>query len=145
RLAKVGQLRDEATRIIAEQSETEQLAINVEAARNDPNVRIYKNDAILTADRTFQAAVAEAYRATLVYEYYTSQTYAHLVDLFLVRLASRGDISLESYLARLEEDFNVFSETYGNPDQRVAIISLRDDVLRVPRYDAKNVPLSQAA
>lgn len=142
RLAAVTALRNEATRTMAEQSESEQLAINVEVARNDPNVRIYKNDAILTADRTFRAAVAEAYRATKVFEYYTSQSYAHLNDLFLVRLASRGDISLEAYLARLERDFRDFEETYGNPDERVLVISLRDDVLKVPRYDSKNVPLT---
>ena len=31
----------------------------MEAARNDPNVRIYKNDSILTADRTFERALKE--------------------------------------------------------------------------------------
>ncbi len=144
KLGRVQSLRNTASRTIAEQSETEQLAINFEVARNDPNVRIYKNDAILTADRTFQAAVGEAYRATKVFEYYTSQSYAHLGDLFLVRLASRGDISLEAYLARLEHEFRSFQEAYGNPDQRVAIISLRDDVLAVPRLRDDSTPLSDA-
>ncbi len=143
RLGRVQSLRNGAARIIAEQSETEQLAINLEVARNDPNVRIYKNDAVLTADRTFQTAVAEAYRATKVFEYYTSQSYSHLGDLFLVRLATRGDISLEAYLARLEHDFRAFQETYGNPDQRVAIISLRDDVLGIPRLAEDSTALSE--
>ena len=42
-------------------------------------------DAVLTADRTFQTAVKEAYKATKVFEYYTSQSYAALEKLFLIR------------------------------------------------------------
>ncbi len=137
-------LRNASTRLIAEQAQTEQLAINVEAARNDPNVRISKNDAILTADATFQAALREAYRATRVYEYYTSQSYAHLGDLFLVRLASRGDISLEAYLFALEQAFNSFEEQYGNPDERVMVLSLRDDVLHIPRIGDDGASLTEA-
>ncbi|MBN2361975.1 MAG: hypothetical protein JXR83_21165, partial [Deltaproteobacteria bacterium] len=121
-MAVVTSLRNEATRVLAEQQETEQLTINIEAARNDPNVRIYKNDAILAADRTFNAALREAYRATKVYEYYTSQCYAHLGDLFLVRMIAYGDWSLEAYLAALADAFYEFEEQYGNPDTRVAVL-----------------------
>lgn len=145
KLATVDGLRNEAKRLIAEQAQAEQLSINVEAARNDPDVRIYKNDAILTADATFQAAVAEAYKATKVFEYYTSQSYAHEGDLFLVRLASRGDISLEAYLFGLQQAYGTFRETYGNPDQRVVVLSLRDDVIHVPRFDNKGTALGDAA
>jgi hypothetical protein len=142
-ISSVQKLRHDATRLMAEQEESEQLAINLEAARNDPNVRIYKNDAILTADRTFEAAVRDAYRATKVFEYYTSQSYARLGDLFLVRLVSFGDISLEEYLFELEEAFLDFEEQFGNPDVRVEIISLRDDMLKIPTLDDDGQPLSQ--
>ncbi|HEY3351990.1 MAG TPA: EB domain-containing protein [Polyangia bacterium] len=142
--SEIVKLRHKATRQMSEQQETEQLTINLEAARNDPNVRIYKNDDILTADRTFHDAVREAYRATKVYEYYTSQTYEHLGDLFLVRMVSHGDITLEAYLAGLENAFAAFQEQYGQPDLRVAIISLRDDVLAIPRTDATGRSYSQA-
>ncbi|MBI5493520.1 MAG: hypothetical protein HY904_00750 [Deltaproteobacteria bacterium] len=137
-------LRHQATRLIAEQEETEQLTINVEAARNDPNVRIYKNDAILTADRTFDAAIRDAYKATKVYEYYTSQSYARLNNLFLVRMVANGDISLEQYMAELSDAFTAFEEQFGVPDVRVQVLSLRDDVLAIPRLDSTGRALSQS-
>ncbi len=141
----VGKERNRATRLIQDQRESEQLAIDVEAARNDPNARIYKNDDILAADRTFRAAVREAYKATKVYEYYTSQSYAHLGDLFLVRLVTHGDISLESYVANLKEAFVEFQDQFGNPDVRVQVVSLKDDVLAIPRLNPRtNTPLCEA-
>lgn len=143
-LSRVQGLRQQAARIEAEQSESEQLAINLEAARNDPNVRIYKNDAVLNAERTFNTALRETYRATRVFEYYTSQSYMRREELSLVRLVSRGLYSLEGYLADLEEAYYVFNETYGRPDMRVEVISLRDDILGIPRYDAGGVALCHA-
>lgn len=131
-LNEVTSLRNEARRMMGEQEESEQQAINIEAAKNDPNTRVYKNDDVLTADRTFNSAIKEAYKATRVFEYYTSQSYAKLDDLFLVRMVNHGDTSLEKYLAELEDAYAEFEELYGKPDQRVAILSLRDDLLQVP-------------
>jgi hypothetical protein len=142
--SQVESLVNEAQRLQDQQVETEQLAINVEAARNDPNVRVYKNDAVLTADRTFYRALREAYKATKVYEYYTSQSYAPLVDLFLVRMVSHGDVTLESYLDELAGNFSNFEESYGNPDLRVAVLSLRDDIFQIPRYSSDNLALTEA-
>lgn len=142
--SQVEALVNEAQRLQDQQVETEQLAINVEAARNDPNVRVYKNDSILTADRTFYRALRETYKATKVYEYYTSQSYAPLVDLFLVRMVSHGDITLESYLDELSSNFSDFEEAYGNPDLRVQVMSLRDDIFQVPRYADDNAILTDA-
>jgi hypothetical protein len=122
----------------------EQQTINVAAAKNDPNVRIYKNDAVILADRTFELALQNAYKATKVYEYYTSQSYARLADLFLVRMVSHGDYNLETYLAELENAYRDFQQQFGNPDTRVEIISLRDDVVAVPRLDATGMAVSQA-
>jgi len=133
----INKLRNEATRLAMEQADVEQLAINVEAARNDPNVRIYKNDAIINADFSFDDAMREAYRATRVFEYYTSQSYAAKEKLFLIRMISRGEYNLENYLVELQNDFREFQETYGNPDTRVAILSLRDDILAIPRSKAE--------
>ncbi|RJO74062.1 MAG: hypothetical protein C4523_01510 [Myxococcales bacterium] len=132
--------------IRAEYMEIWQQRINVEAARNDPNVRIYKNDAVINADKAFNVALKSAYRATKVFEYYTSQSYAHLVDLFLVRMVASGDYNLENYLMGLENEFYTFEEQYGNPDTRLAIISLKDDVFRIPEYsdEAAGVALGQA-
>jgi hypothetical protein len=142
-LGDVERLRNQATQLMAEQEESEQLEINLEAAKNDPNVRIYKNDAIITADRTFYAALGAAYKATKVYEYTTSQSYAHLDDLFLVRLVSRGDFSLEGYLADLTQAYADFTEQNGLPENRLDIISVKDDVLAVPRYAQDGHQLSQ--
>jgi hypothetical protein len=143
-LAQVDSLRNEATRVLAQQEELEQQTINVEAARNDPNVRIYKNDAVILSDDTFRAAVRDAYVATKAFEYYTSQSYAHLVDLFLVRMVAHGDYNLETYLADLEYAYREFQQQYGNPDHRVEIVSLRDDVLGIPRTDTSGRALTQA-
>jgi hypothetical protein len=132
---------NEARRIIAEQEETEQLTINLEAAKNDPNVRIYKNDSIIAADRTFTNAIREAYKATRVFEYYTSQSYAPLDELFLVRMVAYGDYSLEAYLEELGDAYYSFTEQYGNPDLRVAVLSLKDDIVKVPRA-ISGVPLT---
>jgi hypothetical protein len=142
--ATIDALRNQATRLFAEQTETQSLAIDVESAKNDPNVRIYKNDAVLNADRTFYAALREAYKATRVFEYYTSQSYAKVQTLSIVRLVSRGDFSLESYLAELEDAYGTFRETYGKPDVRVEVLSLREHVFRIPKYDASGNILTDA-
>lgn len=143
-LSQLQHAKNEATRTMGEQQETSSLAINVEAARNDPNVRIYKNDAILTADQTFRSAVREAYKATKVYEYYTSQSYARLGDLFLIRMVEHGDLTLERYLAQLEDAFLEFEEAFGNPDQRVKVISLRRDIFQIEDMLPNGEPLTEA-
>ncbi|MDY0061302.1 MAG: hypothetical protein RBU45_15945 [Myxococcota bacterium] len=135
-------LFDEAQRLQQEQTETETLAIDLAAAHQDPNVRIYRNDAVLTADRTFAEARRTLYQATRVFEYHASQSYPHLDDLFLVRMAASGTPSLESYLAGLESDYRAFEEQYGNPDLRVLVLSLRDDLLDIPRLDDRALPLA---
>jgi hypothetical protein len=143
-LARVSSLEDEAKRLMAEQSEAERLSLDVQAARNNPDIRIYKNDAVRAAESTFQDALASAYRTTKVFEYFTSQSYGHFGDLFLVRMASSGDNSLESYLAALNKEYVKFSDNHGNPALRVAVLSLRDDILLVPRVNTKGDPLSLA-
>ena len=50
-------------------------------------------------------------------------------------MVSAGDNSLEQYMFELEDAFLAFQEQYGLPDHRVAILSLRDDVLAIPRVD----------
>lgn len=142
--SEVIRYRNEALRLLAEKQDAEQLSINVEAARNDPNQRIYRNDAVINADRTFSDAMRDAYRATRVYEYYTSTSYADAGKLYLIRLVSRGDYNLEAYLSGLEQAYYAFLETYGRPDARVDVLSLRDDILRIPQYDENRQPLSAA-
>jgi hypothetical protein len=138
-IAKISELRDRSDRLMSQQSETEQLAINIEAARNNPNVRIYKNDSIINADRAFYAAIKEAYKATKVLEYYTSMSYEKLTNLFLIRMVSYGDYNLENYLHELYEAFVEFEEGYGNPDNRLAIYSLKNDILNIPRINTNGV------
>jgi len=57
-------------------------------------------------------------------------------------MVSYGDISLESYVAQLEDEFVFFEEIYGGPDSRVDLISLREDLLRIPRVDIDGTALS---
>ncbi|MCA9539892.1 MAG: hypothetical protein KC620_13435, partial [Myxococcales bacterium] len=140
-LAEVESLYHRGQALQAQYAEAEDLAIDVEAARNDPNVRIYRSDAVLAADRTFTAALAEVYEATLVFEYYTGQSYAERERLRYLRLARYGEDNLERYLAELADAFDDFEQVYGNPDLRVTIVSLRD-VLAPSLIDGSGVPLS---
>src|SRR5690606_17684664 len=55
-----------------------------------------------------------------------------------------GDFTLEAYLDDLERAFVEFQEQYGNPDLRVAIVSLRDDILRIPVLDENGIAISEA-
>ncbi|MEO0814328.1 MAG: hypothetical protein AAFY60_15810, partial [Myxococcota bacterium] len=143
-LARLEQLRNQARRVEAELEEMTQLTINVEAARNNPNVRIYKNDAIVNADRTFVSALREVYKATLVYEYHSSQSYGPKEELFLTRMVARGDYNLQGYMTRLEDEFRFFEDTIGVRDQRLLRLSLRDDILKIPYTKPNGEPLAQA-
>lgn len=141
-ISEISKLRQQAQRTQLEMEEALSLAVNVQAARSNPNVRIYRNDAVLNAELAFQDALKEAYRLTLVYEYYTSQSYAARDQLFLTRMVSFGDYNLENYVADLYNAFLAFEEVYGNPDLRVAQLSLVDDIFEIPRVDEAGAPLS---
>ncbi len=143
-LAEVTRGFGNAERLQAQQEETEQLSIDVQQAQNDPNVRIYQNDAVINADVSFQDALSTAYRLTRVYEYYTSQSYARKEQLFLIRMVSAGQYNLENYLLQLDNEFNAFEEEFGNPDVRVMALSLRDDIMKVPYLSTTGRPLSEA-
>jgi hypothetical protein len=55
-----------------------------------------------------------------------------------------GDYNLRRYLADLDDAYFEFEDGRGNPDTRVARISVRDDVLKIPRYarDGSSAPLT---
>ncbi|MCA9561998.1 MAG: hypothetical protein KC561_00850, partial [Myxococcales bacterium] len=142
-LSQLERLNNEATRLQLEQEETELLTINVEAARNDPNVRIYRNDAVINADYAFQSAMALAYQATRIYEYYTTSSYAARDQLFLIRMVGAGDYNLENYMLDLQDAFYDFEQQFGAPDLRVEILSLRDDLMSIPLVDENGIALSQ--
>lgn len=133
-IAELGTLDRERRRLEAELQDKEQLAIHVAAAKNDPNRRIFRNDAIINADRTFTRAVRTAYRATRVFEYYSGGSYAALDELFLVRMVRAGDVNLSRYLDDLEDAFYEFQEQYGVPDTRVMVLSVVDDALEIEHY-----------
>ncbi len=133
-----------AQRLQLQQAEAEQLAIDVQAAQNDPNVRIYQNDAVINADLSFRDALQMAYRQTRVFEYYTSQSYAKKEQLFLIRMVQAGQYNLDNYLLELDNAFQQFEEEFGNPDLRVLALSLRDDVMQIPYVGIDKQPLSEA-
>jgi hypothetical protein len=133
-VADVQKIANNAQRLQAQQEEAEQLAIDVQAAQNDPNVRIYQNDSVINADISFNAALAAAYRLTRVFEYYTSQSYAKKEQLFLIRMVTAGQYNLENYLLELDNEFLAFEDQFGNPDLRVMVLSLRDDILKIPYH-----------
>jgi hypothetical protein len=143
-LSETSRLFNRAQKLQLEQDEARQMAINVAAARNDPNIRIYRNDAVINADVAFDAAMRDAYRATLVFEYYTSQSYARRGDLFLIRLIACGERNLEDYLADLQNAFIEFEEEFGLPSLRLLKISLRDDIFRIRLLDDEGKPFSES-
>lgn len=124
---------NEAKRIEALQEENEQHLINVEAARNDPNVRIYANADVQAAERSFKNAMVAAFRATRMFEYYTATSYAAKGDLFRIRMIARGEDNLEDYLTDLLNAFNDFEQQFGAPSPRVHAVSLMDDIFQIPR------------
>jgi hypothetical protein len=132
-----------AQRLQNQYDEAEALSIDIQAAQNDPNVRIYQNDAIINADVSFNDALATAYRLTRVYEYYTSQSYARKEQLFLIRMVSNGQYNLENYLLQLENEYLTFQEQFGNPDLRVLVLSLRDDIMNIPTIGSDKQPLGE--
>ena len=143
-VARVGQLQNQAQRWASQQEQAQQLLLDVEVARNDPNVRIYRNDAVINADLAFDDAIRAVYRATRVFEYFTSQTYAKRDQLFLIRMVGAGQYNLSNYLTELDNAFFEFEEQFGVPDNRVQVLSLRDDILRIPLMDDAGAPYSRA-
>jgi hypothetical protein len=142
-MAEVKSMFDQAARLEEQQAEAQQLAINVEAARNDPNTRIYKDDSIVNADIQFKDALRAVYQATKVFEYYAGQSYADEEKLFLIRTVQYGDYNLENYMIDLENTYYAFEENFGMPSTRVAVLSLRDDIMRIPRVDKDGKPIPQ--
>jgi cell division protein FtsL len=143
-LAEIQRLRNTAKRVELEQAETEQLSVNVQAAHNNPNVRIYKNDAIINAEIAFDDAIIEIYKLTRVFEYYTSQSYEHKEDLFQIRTVARGSKNLENYLNALENAFYDFEALFGVPARRVHVVSLKNDILAIPYTDEAGQALSES-
>lgn len=43
-----------------------------------------------------------------------------------------GDCALQNYLVALDDEFSVFDDTVGLPDQRLLRVSMRNDILRIP-------------
>lgn len=142
-MSDVQRLLNNAQRLQTQLEEAEQHAIDIQAAQNDPNVRIYQNDAIINAEVSFNDAMAMAYKLTRVFEYYTSQSYAKKEQLFLIRMVSAGQYNLENYLLDLDNAFQNFEQEYGNPDLRVLALSLRDDILEIPYVSETGSPLSE--
>jgi hypothetical protein len=143
-VALLESLENDRRRVMAEWKDAEQLAIDSTAALNDPNVRIFKNDAVLSADHAFERALRDAYRATKVFEYYTASSYPEQEQLYFARMVDGGDYNLRRYLADLDDAYFEFEDGRGNPDTRIARISLRDDVLRIPMVaeDGSGRPLT---
>ncbi|MBT9558772.1 MAG: hypothetical protein IV100_22260 [Myxococcales bacterium] len=142
-LAEIQQQLNNARRLQDDLVEAQDLAINIAAARNDPNVRIYRDDAIVNAELAFNDAIKEAYRATRVFEYYSSRSYADLEQLFLIRMVQYGDYNLQNYVTNLENAFFEFEEAFGLQDTRVALLSLRDDIMGFPRISEDGTPYTQ--
>lgn len=145
-LAEMQQALLEAQRIQEEQARAEQLAIDVESARNDPNIRVYRNAAILTADETFYRALQHAYRATRMFEYFTSQSYPAREELYLIRMVSHGYYNLETYLDELEDEYEEFRAQFRTRANRVQMISVARDVFQIPlREDGRELSTVERA
>jgi hypothetical protein len=60
-------------------------------------------------------------------------------------MVSAGQYNLENYLLQLENAFLNFEDQFGNPDLRVMVLSLRDDLSNIPLLDQNKQPRSDAA
>ncbi|MCE9579337.1 MAG: hypothetical protein K8W52_39805 [Deltaproteobacteria bacterium] len=143
-LATMTALRLEARRTAQEEADAEALAIDVEAARNDPNIRVYMNTAMINADRSFNRALEHAFRATRLLEYYESQSYAHADDLYLIRMVAHGDYNLDNYLDELEDEYESFRGQYRNRAHRAIRLSMANDIMQIPTLGADGHSLSPA-
>lgn len=132
---QLGGARLEAQRLQQQQREAEQLAIKVQSARNDPNVRVYMNTAMMNADSSFERALEHAYRATRLLEYYMSQSYDHAHELYMIRMVTRGEHTLDLYLDALEDHYEAFRGPYRARSQRAVRLSLMDDIMQIPFQD----------
>lgn len=143
-VSRVRSLENQVTSLIATREEARSNLVRVTEARNDPNIRIYTQDSVFAAERTYRRVLEEAYKATRVFEYYTNQSYAPRDDLYLVRMVQYGEPSLEQYLENLEDAYLDYEEQFGTPDLRVALVSMRDDILQIPYLGEGGVALSRA-
>ena len=57
-------------------------------------------------------------------------------------MITAGDNTLETYITNIENAFRKFEQQNGKPDQRVMIISLKDDILKIKRVAENGEPLS---
>ncbi|WP_236515341.1 hypothetical protein [Sandaracinus amylolyticus] len=130
--SEMERLHLEAQRIQEEQHEAEELAVDIERSRNDPNVRVYRNASVMTADDTFRRALEHAYRATRMFEYYTSQSYERAGQLHLIRMVAHDFPNLDSYLDQLEDDYEEFRVRFRTRARRVQRISVADHVFQIP-------------
>ena len=140
--AQLGNKKAEAVRLENEMAEMIERTVNVESARNSPNMRVYQNSKVKNADNLFFSALKEVYKATVVYEYYTSSTYWGREQLYLIRMAELGDYNLQTYLLELEDAYREFEDYYGVPSLRVAVLDLRDDILQIPWVNLNGSPLT---
>ncbi len=143
-LSTLTALQLEARRIAQEEADAEELAIGVEAARNDPNIRVYMNTAMLNADRSFNRALEHAFRATRLLEYYKSASVANADELYLIRMVARGDYNLDDYLDTLEDDYESFRGEYRNRSHRAARLSMTNDIMHIPTLANDGRALSAA-
>ena len=112
------------------------LAADLDATLRSPTSRIYQESAFLEADETFDAAHEAVYRLMLLFERTSQQTYADRDLILTARIASTGTNNLEALLQELESAILDFEEAQGQPDARVMQLSLRDDILHIPRLGA---------
>ena len=131
-MSQLNSLKNQATRLQAQQAQAESLQIDFAAAKNDPNVRLYQNDSVIEADIFYRDALRAAFAATRAFEYFTSQSYKKKQDLYLARMVGTGQKNLQDYMLGLENAYLEYQQQFGTPDIRVISLSLRDDILNIP-------------
>jgi hypothetical protein len=142
---RVESLRQGAERLMSEVKEVRELSINKQAARSNPNFRIYKDDSVRNAEIAFKKLLTEAYKSTVIYEYHTSQTYPERDNLHMSRMVDYGEYNLQNYIYDLEDAFWAFEDHYGLAELRVLPLSLRDDIFESMRVGPNGKAFSERA
>jgi len=125
-----------AGRIAALQAKVKRLQANMEASIahqdnapvNDPSYRLARDKSAIDAEYYFEIALAEVYKTARAFEYETNLTYP-CIESKLYEIRSAAD--LRAFMSIMDLNFTRYRDAYGNPQQYVDEISVREDILGI--------------
>ena len=136
-------LRLEALRHMSEVEQIDLLSRDPRAG-DDPNVRILQSVEGLEAEIAFSTARGDVHRLARYLEYTFQSSLLETGELSLARTASINAPTLETLVTALENLFFDIEDARGFFGGRITSLSLKDDLLALPRLGEDGAPLTQA-